>query len=99
MNVDKFGHHVLKKQKTEHTVLIQNNLISTKDGNLDACKKILKNLQTPQDATDAATKEYVDKHVDHCMAMYKTLSQSVAKAIERLTKLETVPVSHKSKLK
>lgn len=89
MNVDKFGHHLLKRQKCEDVVFIHsNNVRNTKDGNPDSCEKILKNLPSPTDDKDAATKEYVDQHIDHCIKTYKTLNESVNNLVTRLAKLE-----------
>lgn len=63
MNVDKFGHHVHKRQRFGEIIRIECALKRTDDNNLSIENRRLQNLSSPQELNDAATKEYTDKAI------------------------------------
>lgn len=68
MNVDKFGHHVHKRQRLNEIIRIESALKRTDDNNLSVENRRLQNLNSPQESNDAATKEYTDKAIsEYCI--------------------------------
>lgn len=63
MNVDKFGHHMFKRQKNS-SQLDQRPIILMDADCLDARNKIIKNVGLPTDPEDCATKKYVDELIE-----------------------------------
>lgn len=91
MNVDKFGHHLNKRKKGNFEAVSTKSLwIHTCDGNLDAQQKILKNLQTPIDPADSATKQFVEELLERHSKTLSSLNQSVSNIITRINNLEKV---------
>lgn len=97
MNVDKFGHHVNKKQKLNELPCFECGWKPTSDGNLSAQFKILKNIQTPVDSHDSVTKEYVDKSKAECSKIYYDINKFTRDLSDRLVKLESQFESLKQK--
>lgn len=69
MNVNKFGHHIHKRQKMRSSSL--NNIF-------DAEYKIIKHIRAPVDPNDCATKEYVDNITNGFLKKFKTLDDLTA---------------------
>ena len=63
MNVDKFGHHVHKRQRLNEVVRIECPLKRIDGDNLSVENKRLQNLKDPQELNDAVTKNYTDKAI------------------------------------
>lgn len=81
MNVDKFGHHVLKKQKMNNYKEPSLAFINVTDC-FDAKNKTIKHIGKPVDPEDCATKQYVDNTADIMLNKIKSIHQE-------LTQLET----------
>lgn len=78
MNVDKFGHHIHKRQR--FTDIEQNcALKNIGDLNLSVQYKRLKHLKNPIDLYDAATKEYTD------LAIADFWNKNIPKVIDQIT--------------
>lgn len=106
MNVDIFGLHLSKRKKTEvdRFVCCSCVLKYTKDGHVDACNKILKNLVSPVDKNDGATKQYVDTSVEDLRQTIDlkltSLSQITNELSKRVQSLEEIIYQqNKSKIK
>lgn len=72
MNIDKFGHHVFKRQKMDsHSDYL---ICSMTDGSLN---KLLKNIVNPVDAGDCVNKQYVDKNIESLEIKLKSINQNL----------------------
>lgn len=89
MNVDKFGHHVLKRKlSADSFASFQSSLKITSDGDLDCQKKRVKNVLSPVDLQDSATKGYVDALIKECHQSLISLQQSIAQINLNLKNIE-----------
>lgn len=61
MNVDKFGHHLLKNQRVFEALSFENTIKKDDNGNFNAQFKKIVNATTPIDDQDVANKSYVDE--------------------------------------
>lgn len=80
MNVDKFGHHVFKKQKTYSQT--DPSIANIENVCFDARQKKFKNVGIPTNPEDCATKQYVDESVqtltDKLDVNIKSINQTVS---------------------
>lgn len=90
MNVNKFGLHVykLKKQKTD-CIPMNCNIKLKEDGSLDVQNKILKNLKSPIDLYDSATKEYVDKSLSNVLNLILSSDALITELCNKINRLES----------
>lgn len=98
MNVDKFGHNIQKQKLADNKkyYIVDCGLKYTNDGNLNAQNKIIKNLSTPVDDADSASKEYVDTSIQKYYTTVNKLSHLLTDACVRLTNLEKIIDTKKS---
>lgn len=89
MSVDKFGHHVYRKQKIELDLTNLSLFKNTGNANLDAENKIIKHLKTPVDSQDAVNKEYVDQLRHYCESSNLRLQELITDLKNCVTKLES----------
>lgn len=86
MNVDKFGHYLHKRKKIhDNSVLLK----YMSDESLNADNKIIKNLRSPIDDADGATKAYVDESIANSFRAIKLLEQLVTEINIKLKSVET----------
>lgn len=87
MNVDKFGHHVFKKQKYE----VYQNVCSINladDGCFDAINKTIKHVGNPTDPGDSATKLYVDDAIRSLLSQLKSINQTITQTSTEISTLK-----------
>lgn len=84
MNVDKFGHHILKRSKVDSYV----NSLNFNSGFIHARNKAIKHLGKPTDPTDSVTKEYVDHIVEAMSKKVTTLYQKLDQLEKEITSLK-----------
>jgi hypothetical protein len=98
MNVDKFGHNIQKQKfaKNNKYYIVDCVLKYTSDGNLNAQNKIIKNLSTPVDDADSASKEYVDTSIHKYYTTVNKLNHLLTEVCVRLTNLEKITDPKKS---
>lgn len=91
MNVDKFGHHINKIGRiNENGLTSKCSLKETSDGKLDANNKVIKNIKSPQDIGDSATKGYVDKLMTNGQRSITTLEELIKTLNKRVQYLENL---------
>lgn len=77
MNVDKFGHHVFKRQKVNSCVEPYMAFMNFNDNFIDAKNKAIKHLGKPIDSTDGVTKQYVDNRMEALFKKITTINQTL----------------------
>lgn len=95
MNVDKFGHHINKRRKFYDKFQVECLFKVIDDGNLSAQNKTLKNIGTPIDDNDSATKHYVDNALDSNNKTLKILKELLVELTTRVTHLEKFAESYR----
>lgn len=87
MSVDKFGLHLNKIKRLKNINSFTDcTLSNTKDGELDAKNKIIKNVKLPVDPHDSASKKYVDSSILNCFQKIKSLELILAELIGKIDK-------------
>lgn len=78
MNVDKFGHHVFKRQKVNRS--LESPMASLLDGPkdfIDFKNKIIRHIGKPINPEDGATKKYIDDAMQDMSKAIKSISQNL----------------------
>lgn len=88
MNVDKFGHHVLKRSKMNNYFDPSTALIDPGDGKFDAKNKIIKHIGNPIDSKDCVTKQYVDGHIENIYLKVKSINQTLVQLGSEINSLK-----------
>lgn len=86
MNVDKFGHHLFKKNIVNHEAFLK----YSSDGNLNAQNKIIQNLKSPIHSDDSCTKEYVDSLIQNVISKIKTVELLHNELLAKINNIETI---------
>lgn len=94
MNVDKFGHHINKRQKICDKFQAE-CVFKRTDNGLSAQNKTLKNIGVPTDDNDSATKQYVDNAVDSYHKTLKILKELLTELTARVIQLEKFAESNR----
>lgn len=87
MNVDKFGHHVFKKQKCENYQNVYSINLAD-DGCFDAKNKTIKHIRNPTDPGDCATKLYVDDAIRNLLSQLKSINQIITQTSREISALK-----------
>lgn len=88
MSVDKFGLHLNQiKRFKKGSSFTDCALSNTKDGELDAKNKIIKNIKLPVDPYDSATKDYVDSSIHNCLQKINSLEIRLIEIIEQIDRV------------
>lgn len=85
MNLDKFGHHVHKRQRlSEYLETFNDTIIKSDTGQYDLKSSKLKGLLSPSEDDEAVNKAYVDKIVEELRNEIKTLNSNVKQYLKSL---------------